>query len=122
MIGPRVQSKIRFALDEPLTVLSIDDGIESLLGFGNEEFLTSRVSLKDRIHPEDADIAGMLFTPGSKKKRDPSTSACVTPMGGFAASGGSTAKNAPLRAGKRFSICCCRTRRACMKAASSQPA
>jgi diguanylate cyclase (GGDEF)-like protein/PAS domain S-box-containing protein len=63
MIGPRVQSKIRFALDEPLTVLSIDDGIESLLGFGNEEFLTSRVSLKDRIHPEDADIAGMLFSP-----------------------------------------------------------
>ena len=32
------------------------------LAFSAEDFLTSRVHLKDRIHSDDADIAGMLFS------------------------------------------------------------
>ena len=63
MNGAPVQSKIRIALDEHLTLLSVSDGIESLLGFSTEDFLKSRVSLRDRIHADDADIADMLFSP-----------------------------------------------------------
>lgn len=44
-------------------MLSVDDGIGPLLGFSAEDFLASRVSLKDRIHPDDADIAARLFSP-----------------------------------------------------------
>jgi diguanylate cyclase (GGDEF)-like protein/PAS domain S-box-containing protein len=62
-----VQSTIRFALDEHLNVLSVCDGIESLLGFSAEDFLKSKVVLKDRIHADDADIASMLFSPCQKE-------------------------------------------------------
>ncbi len=62
-----VESKIRLALDERLTVLSRSDGIEPLLGFSDEDFLNSRVSLKERIHPDDADIADRLFSPSLEK-------------------------------------------------------
>ena len=63
MTGPLIQVKLRLALDERLTVLAVEDGIEELLGFGAEDFLASLVSLKDRIHKDDADIAGILFSP-----------------------------------------------------------
>ncbi|HEV2487553.1 MAG TPA: EAL domain-containing protein [Terracidiphilus sp.] len=63
MTGPLIQAEFRLALDERLTVLSVSTGIDALLGFCAEDFLTSRVSLKDRIHTDDADIAGMLFSP-----------------------------------------------------------
>src|ERR1017187_3931498 len=62
MTGPLVQAKLRLALDERLTVLSVDDGIARLLGFSAEDFSSARVSLRDRIHADDADIAGMLFS------------------------------------------------------------
>jgi len=68
MNGPPVQSKIRLALDEHLTVLSVCDGIESLLGYSAEDFLTSKVNLKDCIHADDADIAGMLFSPNLEEE------------------------------------------------------
>ena len=67
MNGPLVQAKLRLALDECLTVLAVDEGIEQLLGLRAEDFLTSRVRLKDRIHTDDADIAGMLFSPQLEK-------------------------------------------------------
>ena len=67
MNGPPVQSKVRFALDEHLTVLSVSNGIEPLLGFDAEDFLKSRVRLKDRIHADDADIADMLFSSDLKE-------------------------------------------------------
>jgi diguanylate cyclase (GGDEF)-like protein/PAS domain S-box-containing protein len=63
MTGPLIQAEFRLVLDERLTVLSVSTGIDALLGFCAEDFLTSRVSLKDRIHTDDADIAGMLFSP-----------------------------------------------------------
>ncbi len=62
MDGPLVQATLRLALDERQTVLSADDGLEPLLGFSADDFLSSRVSLKDRIHQGDADIAALLFS------------------------------------------------------------
>jgi len=44
------------------TVLSVTEGIEALLGFTPGDFLASRVSLRERIHPQDADIVDRLFS------------------------------------------------------------
>ena len=63
MTGAPVEARIRLALDEHLSVLSVEDGIEPLLGFCAADFLTSRVHLIDRIHADDADIADLLFAP-----------------------------------------------------------
>ncbi|MDR3792163.1 MAG: PAS domain-containing protein, partial [Terracidiphilus sp.] len=63
MTGPFVQAKLLLALDERVTVLSIDGDIEQMLGFSSEDFRSSKVSLKDRIHAGDADIATRLFCP-----------------------------------------------------------
>jgi diguanylate cyclase (GGDEF)-like protein/PAS domain S-box-containing protein len=68
MTGPLIQAEFRLALDERLTVLSVGTGIDALLGISAEDFLNSRVSLKDRIHTDDADIAGILFSPESEDK------------------------------------------------------
>jgi PAS domain S-box-containing protein len=63
------QASVRVALREPLPVLSISQGIEALLGFAAEDYLSGRVSLLQQIHPHDRDIADLLFSPG-----DPSAS------------------------------------------------
>ena len=62
MTGALVEAKLRFALDARFTVLSVEGTIERLIGFSADDFLSSKVKLLDRIHPDDADIAGMLFT------------------------------------------------------------
>jgi len=69
MTGVQVEAKLRLALDAHLTVLSVENGIEQLLGFGAEDFLSSSVKLKDRIHADDADIAGVLLSPDSEDKK-----------------------------------------------------
>jgi PAS domain-containing protein len=43
-------------------VTSVSGGIEALLGYTPHDFLSSRVSLADRIHSHDADIAEQLFS------------------------------------------------------------
>jgi diguanylate cyclase (GGDEF)-like protein/PAS domain S-box-containing protein len=68
MTGPLVQAKIRFALDEHLKVLSVSTGMDELLGYSAEDFLRSRVCLKDRVHADDADIACMLFSSDPKDR------------------------------------------------------
>jgi diguanylate cyclase (GGDEF)-like protein/PAS domain S-box-containing protein len=68
MTGALVQAKLRFALDEHWRVLSVDDGIESLLGFSAGDFLRSAVNLRDRIHADDSDIANLLFSPPLEDK------------------------------------------------------
>jgi diguanylate cyclase (GGDEF)-like protein/PAS domain S-box-containing protein len=55
-------SNIQIALSSQPHVLSASDGIEALLGFKPEDFLSSRVSLQELIHPHDADIAALLFS------------------------------------------------------------
>ena len=43
-------------------VTSVSGGVEALLGYTPHDFLSSRVSLADRIHSHDADIAEQLFS------------------------------------------------------------
>ena len=66
--GPR-QASVRVALQGPLAVLAMSSGIQALLGFAVEDYLSGRVSLLQQIHPNDSDIADLLFSPG-----DPGTS------------------------------------------------
>jgi PAS domain S-box-containing protein len=56
------EATISIMLTEPLPVLSVSDSIEPLLGFAPEAFLSSRISLKDQIHPQDSDISELLFS------------------------------------------------------------
>ncbi|MEF8749155.1 MAG: PAS domain S-box protein [Candidatus Accumulibacter propinquus] len=55
------QSTIRLILNESWQVLSVCDGIVELLGFRPEDFLTGAVTLIERIHPHDQDIAEIWF-------------------------------------------------------------
>jgi diguanylate cyclase (GGDEF)-like protein/PAS domain S-box-containing protein len=63
MAGPLIQANLRIALTGEYPAQSVSDGIKSLLGFHREEFLASKVTLKDRVHPDDADVAAVLFSP-----------------------------------------------------------
>ena len=67
MIGSILEATIRLALTERIRVLSVSEGIEALLGFKAEDFLASSVTLPERIHPQDSDIAEMLFSPKSPR-------------------------------------------------------
>ena len=61
MEGPLLEAIFRLALTERLPVLAASDSVEALLGFKPEDFLASRVRLEDLIHPDDCDIADVLF-------------------------------------------------------------
>lgn len=102
MNGAPVESKIRLALDEHLTVLSVCDGIEELLGFSAEDLLKAKVVLKDRVHAEDADIAGMLFSRTEKKTQEPLIFVCAMRTGRFGASGGSLRGSRRRAMGRRL--------------------
>jgi diguanylate cyclase (GGDEF)-like protein/PAS domain S-box-containing protein len=52
-----------FALNSLPQLVSAGDGVEAVLGYRREEFLTKKVKLKDRIHPEDAGLVETLFSP-----------------------------------------------------------
>ena len=54
-------TNIRISLANPMIALFVGDGIEYLLGFKPNEFLTGKVSLQSRIHADDHDIADDLF-------------------------------------------------------------
>jgi len=60
-----IEARVRLAMAGCRPVLSITDSIETLLGFSPDDFLSGRVSLKNRIHPHDADIADVLFSPAN---------------------------------------------------------
>ncbi|MDD4881785.1 MAG: hypothetical protein PHX10_09435, partial [Gallionellaceae bacterium] len=62
-----IEAKIRLELTDHVQVLSVSDGIESLLGFKPDDFLSGRVSLRERIHPHDQDIADSLFSGDSRQ-------------------------------------------------------
>jgi len=62
MNGLPIQAKFCLALNDRMTMLSVDAGIEALLGFDAPAFLTGEVNLRDRIHPDDADVAVRLFS------------------------------------------------------------
>ncbi len=68
MAGPPIQAKLRFALSNRLRLRSVSGSIKSLLGFSREEFLSSKIHLRDRIHPEDAGVVDSLFSPNLEKR------------------------------------------------------
>lgn len=59
---PMLEAHIRLSLTDPMTVLSVSDGVEALLGFRPDDFLAGKVSLKNLIHTHDQDIAANLFS------------------------------------------------------------
>jgi diguanylate cyclase (GGDEF)-like protein/PAS domain S-box-containing protein len=54
---------VRLRLTQPSQVLAVSDEIQQLLGFSPEEWLTSRVTLLDRTHPEDRRLVRPLLAP-----------------------------------------------------------
>jgi diguanylate cyclase (GGDEF)-like protein/PAS domain S-box-containing protein len=54
-----------FVLKSPPQLVSVGEGVEALLGYAQEEFLTAKVHLQDRIHPEDAGLVETLFSNNS---------------------------------------------------------
>ena len=66
-VDPALQAEMCISLADGMPVLSVSDRIESLLGFSPEDFLTGRITLQGRIHPDDQDIAGTLFSTSVEK-------------------------------------------------------
>jgi len=62
------EAKIRLALRDGLPVLYAGDGIEQLLGYSPDDLLSSKVQFKDRIHPQDSEIANILFSCGTENR------------------------------------------------------
>ncbi len=64
---PVLEARFLISLTAPITVLSVTDGITDLLGFKAEDFLTGKVSLKNRIHAHDQDLGDELFSIGNNR-------------------------------------------------------
>ncbi len=63
MLSDGSRAKMRLALTDPVRVLSVSDTIEALTGFPPQDWLSSRICLLDRVHPEDRDLAHLLLLP-----------------------------------------------------------
>jgi PAS domain S-box-containing protein len=64
-----LEASLSLALTELLPVVTVSNGMEALLGFTADDFRSGRVSLKQQMHPDDADISDLLFS-----AEDPGTS------------------------------------------------
>lgn len=53
--------ELQILLSDSPIVLSVSGGIEALLGFTPDNFITGHISLLDRIHLEDGDLASLQF-------------------------------------------------------------
>ncbi len=62
MLTTVIQVNMSFLLGEGVPLLSVSDGIDTLLGFSRDDFISARVKLRERIHPHDHDIAEILFS------------------------------------------------------------
>ncbi|MFP5226137.1 MAG: PAS domain-containing protein, partial [Acidobacteriota bacterium] len=56
---------MQLALTVPPTLISADASIEACTGFAPEEWLAKRVSLEDRVHPEDREVLAGILSPGT---------------------------------------------------------
>lgn len=54
---------MRLALTHSLQILTACNGLDSLTGFPAEDWLSGRVALADRIHPEDRELGEALLSP-----------------------------------------------------------
>jgi diguanylate cyclase (GGDEF)-like protein/PAS domain S-box-containing protein len=59
-----LEAIFRMELSERADVQSVSEGVELLLGYKPQGFLSSTVSLAELIHPHDADVGSQLFSPG----------------------------------------------------------
>lgn len=57
-----IAADLKFVLRENYSVLSASDGIERLLGYRPEDFISGKVTFMGVLHPDDQDIAAMLFS------------------------------------------------------------
>ena len=57
-----IEARIQFSLTGSIPVLSVSEGISKLLGYTPDTFMGGKVSLKERIHADDQDIADVLFS------------------------------------------------------------
>ena len=62
-LGPMLYVAFRFVLTDHTPLVSASEGIESLLGFTQQDFLSAKVSLKDRVHGDDACLVDSLISP-----------------------------------------------------------
>jgi len=67
MNAPVLEATLRLEWKDRWSVLAVSGEIEALLGYSPAVLLASQVTLRERIHAHDADIAEMLFSPQNKK-------------------------------------------------------
>ena len=56
-----LEAIFRLALTARPQVLSVGESVKGLLGYGQEDFLSGRVSLAERVHAHDAESFARLF-------------------------------------------------------------
>ncbi len=57
-----IEATLFLSLTEPLSVVSVSDSIENLLGFQAADYLSGKVLFQEQIHAQDHDIAKQLFS------------------------------------------------------------
>ncbi|MEY4139755.1 MAG: hypothetical protein RLZZ371_1937 [Pseudomonadota bacterium] len=56
------EANIRMVLGKHRSIVSVSAGIEELLGFSPQDFLSESTLLEARIHKDDDDVAALLFS------------------------------------------------------------
>ncbi len=57
-----LEATFQLLLSKQISIVSVSNDVEVLLGFTVDNFISGNVSLKDRIHKGDSDIANQLFS------------------------------------------------------------
>jgi diguanylate cyclase (GGDEF)-like protein/PAS domain S-box-containing protein len=60
------EAELRYTLSPRVGLDEVHGPVHELLGFAAEDFLSSNVSLIERIHPHDSDVAEVLFSPAGE--------------------------------------------------------
>ena len=60
-LGPMLDAAFRYVLRNPPCLASVDGSVEILLGYEQQQFLTSKVYLRDRVHKDDIPFFDSLF-------------------------------------------------------------
>ena len=56
-----LEATFRFHIGDRVLLLQVEGNVEKLVGYPAADFLSGRISLPDRIHGDDQDVAAMLF-------------------------------------------------------------
>ncbi|HWG20338.1 MAG TPA: EAL domain-containing protein [Terracidiphilus sp.] len=60
--GSQLDVALEYALSDPPSLHSVEGKLEQVLGFLRDDLLSSRISFREQIHPDDEDIASALFS------------------------------------------------------------